>query len=782
MIRYLFVFLLLGTHAFASAQAPPCNLNLHGKIVEGYTDVPLPYAQITCVELQRGVLSDSLGRYSLDGLCPGEYTFVCRHIGCEPITVVLNVRESFNYIFRHHHLPQELGAVDIVAERRGYNAVQGTQRLARKDLDLNQGKSLADLAGIFNGVSILRNGATIGKPVIRGLHSNRVLIMNNGVRQEGQQWGNEHAPEIDPFIANQVILIKGASSVRFGSDAIAGVIQVEPAAIRAAPGLGGRIQMVGITNGRTGVGNAMLEGRFVKWPSWSWRIQGSAKYGGNLHTPDYYLMNTGMREGHYSGTLGYQYGRIQSEIYYSRFQSKPGIFSGAHIGNLTDLQRALEATNPPQNTSFSYDIGRPYQKIDHELLKVLFSLRVHEKANLKWTYARQYNKRLEYDKHVPLNDSLAALNRPALQFELTTHTLETLYEAHPQENQTNTFGLQGIAQANTYEGRFFIPNFRKYGLGAFFIGRRKFDNPKCEGEAGLRYDWMEQEVFLRDDKMILSPAYHYQHVTANLGFIYRRDDDETYRLNFASAWRPPAINEMYSNGLHHGVAAIETGDPLLKSERSYGAEFSAQLKTGKINWQFQPYAQFIDHFIYLKPSSAPVLTIRGAFPAFMYSQTDALLLGHDTRAWIDLTKYLQLDVKASLLRARDLANGKHIVQMPSDAYTFSAVFHTDRLKKLNDVFFKTDLQYRNKQWRVPETDDFAGSPAAYTLLNAQLGFQYPVRNQMIVISLSCDNLLNTSYRDYLNRFRYYSDEIGRSYAIRITIPFELTRIKKHEHQ
>ncbi|MFM9986564.1 MAG: TonB-dependent receptor [Flavobacteriales bacterium] len=781
VIRILLLVLLIGIVFTSWSQAPPCNLILSGRVMDPEDGEALPFAQIICVELERGVLADSAGNYVFDGICPGEYTFMCRHLGCLPSSVVLALNSKTEHDFHLANDTQQLAEVAVISERNGYRAIQGNEQLSPKQLQLNQGKSLAEMMTGMSSVSILRNGATIGKPVVRGLHSNRVLIMNNGVRLEGQQWGNEHAPEIDPFIATRIQLIKGAASVRFGSDAIAGVVLVEPGIIRQAPGIDGLIYLAGISNGRAGVSSAMFQGRLKAHPSWSWRVHSTLKRGGNIKTPDYYLKNTGTKEFNYSGALAYQRGRVQSELYYSRFQSEIGIFSGAHIGNLTDLQLALDSEMPAETAGFTYNINRPAQKIDHELIKISAALRLKSENKLKWTYARQYNYRREFDKHVPLSDSLALLNKPALLFELTTHSLEALYESKSGKSITNTLGLQGMAQSNTYEGRFFIPNFEKNTLGIFAIERLHRPGSKLEWELGLRYDIASQHVFMRQGDSIVSPEFHYRAVSANAGFSCQRNDKLTLRMNLDSACRPPAINEMYSNGLHHGVAAIERGDPNLGVERSFGIELSGEYKSKAVSMEVQPFVQYIHQFIFLQPASEPVLTIRGAFPAFDYTQTNALLAGYDARMAISFSNQLQLGFKSSLLRAYNLETGNHLVQMPSDSYELTAGYHREKWRGLRDVFLNAGTLLRNKQWRVAATEDYAGSPSAYTICFVQLGCSIPMGHQLLAVSLACENIFNVSYREYLNRFRYYSDEIGRSLSLRLSVPFDFEKkIESHK--
>jgi len=172
--------------------------------------------------------------------------------------------------------------------------------LSGADLDKTRGKSLGEALKSVNGVTGLQSGASIVKPVINGLHSNRILIMNNGVRQEGQQWGSEHAPEIDPFLATQITVIKGASGVRYGSDAMGGVVLLEPPPLRAKPGMGGEVNLVGYSNSHQGVASGFLEGSPAAVPGLGWRLQGTAKKAGATETPRYFLNNTGFEEFNWS--------------------------------------------------------------------------------------------------------------------------------------------------------------------------------------------------------------------------------------------------------------------------------------------------------------------------------------------------------------------------------------------------------------------------------------------------------------------------------------------------
>jgi iron complex outermembrane receptor protein len=323
---------------------------------------------------------------------------------------------------------------------------------------------LGDALKQITGVTVLQTGASISKPVIHGLHSNRVLIMNNGIRQEGQQWGSEHAPEIDPFIAKRMTVVKGAAGVRYGSDAIGGVILVEPEELPKNGKINGELNTAAFSNARMGVVSGTLQGGIPKWEGFGWRIQGTLKNGGNIRTPDYFLANTGIQEQNFSVTAGYRTGKVGVEAFYSQFQTNVGIFSGSHIGSTSDLLNVIKNGEPFIKVDFNRQIERPNQLISHNLLKIK-TFRNFNGNRLNLIVGRQYNRRAEYDLHGP-----QATTNPALLFRLTTFTGDLTFEHKPIASKVNgQVGLSGLYQYNFTDGRPLIPDFEQKNLGLFLI-------------------------------------------------------------------------------------------------------------------------------------------------------------------------------------------------------------------------------------------------------------------------------------------------------------------------
>lgn len=654
---------------------------------------------------------------------------------------------------------------------------QSESSLQGKALDRRRGLSLGDALQAMPGVTVVHTGSTLAKPAIRGLNGNRIVILNNGVRQEGQQWGSEHAPEVDPYLASKLTVIQGASSVRYGADALGGVVLVEPWPLRSEPGYGGEIHLAGFSNNREGDVSATVEGAPSWLPDAAWRLQGTLKKGGDASTPHYNLDNTGIEEINQSAALGWQKPSLGFDLFYSRFQTKLGIFSGSHIGSVSDLEAALNRGRPERITDFSYAIDRPYQDVTHQFAKAHAYLATPMQGRVNLAYALQDNVRSEYD-HKPLNDALAARNLPELEFEIMTHTGDLTWDFHPQEDYDAALGMTGMSQFNTYAGRPFIPNFMNFNGGAFATLFRHGETFDFEG--GLRYDYEFLRTYAREKGAVVTSAFEFDNTSAMLGGIWRFAEGYSGKLNFSTAFRPPGVNELFSAGLHHGAAAVEYGDPDLRPERAYDGTLSLQAKRERWSGELTAYRTYIRDFIYLTPEFPPTLTIRGAFPTFRYHQTDASMWGGDAALRFTFWRrggdwdYVG---QASLLRARNEVTGEYLILMPADRFVNGVEWTLPRWRGLTDLHLGASVQTVLKQTHAPaDSLDYAPAPPGYVLFGWTAGIRCPLGNKAsLQIELEAENILNEAYRDYTNRFRYYADDKGRNFALRLKIPFDLPK-------
>jgi len=744
-----------------------CDLKITGQVIDLDDGKELENCLVSILGQTLIIPTNEHGRFQFTNLCKGKVQIIIKHFGCRDTVIAFELNKNYQLKVKLPHSAFELQEVDIMDKRLEMKQTQTRSDLTGKELDKTRGQTLGDALKNISGVTTLNTGGTISKPMIHGMQGYRILIVNNGVRHEGQQWGNEHAPEVDPFIANKLSVIKGANAVRYGSDALGGVVLVEAPDLPDTAAITGEFNIVGATNGRSGITSGILQGNFEKLKSISWRVQGTYRKAGSIHTPTYFLKNTGVEEYNFSYSLSYHQKRWGTEVYYSQFNTKVGIFSGAHIGNLTDLNNVFNQSKPSDSlANFSYEIGRPFQQIGHELVKSKTHFHIATKWRLLAQYTYQYNKRQEFDKHKPLNDSLAALNLPELDYRIQTQTGELFLEHDNIRHFRGQFGVNYMHQINNYLGRFFIPNYINNTWGIFAAER--YVRQHLELELGIRYDEKYLQSYFYENKVLVNPNLKFNNVSWNLGAIYKPVQSFNLFLNIGSAWRSPAPNELYSNGIHHGVGAIERGSKQLTPEKVVNVTLTGILQHSRFSSELTVYHNEFENFIFMNPASQPELTIKGAFPVFNYTQAKARISGIDFKSTVKLTESFALIPKAMWLRAWNYTINDYLIYMPSDRYQLDAIYNFKVGK--NDFYSQVSYQYITKQWRVPNNTDFAPPPAEYGLLASEFGTTLLLGKQKLNISLAANNLLNQIYRDYLDRFRYYTDAQGRNFTLRLKMP------------
>ena len=770
----------------ALGQQPGCDITVTGHIfISDTTRLDAAGASVKFSPYNTGTLTDSAGNFKVTGLCAGKYRVVISYEGYRTLDTVFFIRHGMAVNFLLFSTSQELRSITITGEVIKKDQITTAIKtiLSGAGLEATRGLSLGESLKSIAGVNSLQTGPSISKPVIHGVYSNRVLIMNNGVRQEGQNWGNDHAPEIDPFIATKVTVIKGAASIRYGSDAIGGAILLDPKDLPGQPGVGGEVNLVGMTNGRAGVASGYLEGASGgKLEGLSWRVQGTVKKAGNAKTADYYLNNTGYDENDYSATLQYDKPQYGGSLYFSQFNTKIGIAQASVADNAADLQQLIARGRPLGDGSFQYAFGRPDQTVNHQLAKVSGYLNLPERlGKLEAVYAYQRDTRKEYDAN-PSDNSDTSLNTngiPDLNFQLNTSTADLIWEHRPIAGKiVGSIGANFITHENVQQGTAYqelIPNFVDYGEGLFAI--EKYAAGRWVLEAGARYDFRRLQVYKYDPTLVVEerPVYNWQQPTVNVGATYKFSDHLSADYNFGTAWRAPQVIELFANGVHQSAAAWEFGDSSLTLEQAYNNNLSFTLNSKKLVVEAGVYVNYFHHYIYAQPDLNYITTIQGTFPAFSYKQVNALFEGLDLSISYTIAKNLSLISKTSIVRARNLTIHDWLIDVPADRFDNKLRYEWPVAGKWKHIFVEVSNLAVAKQTRVPLNSDFAPPPPGYVLWGASAGFSAPFEKHELKISLSVTNLTNVNYRDYLDRFRYYFADPGRDIVLRVIVPFDIKR-------
>lgn len=764
-------FCLVFLFAFGQVKAQTdCSFSLTIKVIDEQNKMPLPGVIVQLVNTSYTKESSEKGIVVFEKLCPSTYEVILSFLSYHSISQKISIASNKSVVFELSPSVKNIANVNIISERTNIETSMAKIELKGVDLEKTRGLSLADALKEIPGVTTLQTGPTISKPVIQGMHSNRILIINNGIRQEGQQWGAEHAPEIDAFIANKLTVIKGAGSIKYGADAIGGVILVEPNLLPDTNGIHGEVNLVGISNGRQGVASSILEGRLKKIPL-AWRVQGTLKKAGNIHTPDYYLANSGFNEQNFSWALSYQWKKIKTELFYSQFNTNIGVFRGAHIGNLTDLEKAFNSSAPLISSGFNYDIDRPKQRVEHELFKSKTDFIYSDNTKATLVLARQYNLRDEYDKDLPLNDSLAALNRPELHYEITTYSEDFAITHQVNEKLNSSIGINAMQQVNTYEGRVFIPNFVNNSFAVYSI--HQYNLKKIMFDVGMRYDNEFLKIYKFDkNNNLYSPERMFNNFSVNAGFDFKINEAISYHLNIGTAFRAPSVNELYGNGLHHGEGKYIYSNENIQAEKAKAIITGFEINNYKrLHGHIDLYYKLMDGYIYMKPVFPATLSIRGAFPSFKYEQRDAYFTGLDAWLHYTITENLTSTHKINIVRAYNTSDNLYLPYIPSDRFENGLKYNFKEFKHFKENVFDIHVLYVAKQNRVEPLSDYKDAPPAYVLVNLDAGTSIHIGKQHFELGCSVNNVLNTRYREYMNAFRYFTDEPGRSVVLRLKYHF-----------
>lgn len=784
---YLLFLILISPKAYSQGL---CAERISGQALN---EIGRPFegVEIIIESLGVGAVTDSLGNFAIKGLCVGTYNVEFRHVGYRTIREARATNSRDRWVLVMEPESKNLKEIVVHEENHHLEGIQNYALLNDKQLSESAGKSLGETLKELPGVSTIQTGPGIFKPVIHGLHSQRVLILNHGIRQEGQQWGAEHAPEIDPLIASNIVVVKDASAIKYGTDALGGVIIVNPAPLPEQPGIGGSIQTIAQSNGRMGTISGLLEGGVKKFEGWGWRLQSTAKRGGDFHAPDYSLTNTGIRELAFSAATGFHGEKIGADVFFSHFQTELGILRGSAISNLDDLAAAMEQEPPQGTTDFSYVISPPRQEVSHNLLK----LNTHwARAQGEWRlqYGYQSNFRKEYDLRIGGLSSI-----PAIDLQLKTHTLELEWEKTGSRGIGTSFGLNGMYQENrNVQGTQrlpFIPDFNSFSGGPFAVAKIALSHWTLD--LGARFDFRNFSVAGFDFKNTRYDAeLTFSNMSASLGASRSLDQKNNIKINLSSAWRPPHVAELYSLGTHQSAAAIEYGLLLndvtnevmninnvpFKVEQAWKSVFTHQYASRRFQLETTVYANFVLNYIYLRPMGV-TQSIRGVYPYFRYTQTDALFIGADISAVWHPTNRFRVSPGISYLSASDFRNSDFLVFIPPNRFEIAIRYEGLR----NKFYLETKMKYVAMQYRAPRVVtvrgindavaagqdplggrqanfDFMAAPDGYFLAGVATGISVPAWNGRFDFRLAIENMMNTSYRDYTNRFRYYSHDLGRN--------------------
>lgn len=769
--------------------------NLVSGNVVSYSRQALSGAHIQLNTIQS--VTDERGVFTYSSIPSGEHHLVISHIGYTTLDTIILVHKDLKLYLNLKPKVVILDEIQIKHQSNPTNIGVQDQLLHKSFIEKYSSQSLGDALKEIVGVSVLKSGASVSKPIINGLHSSRIPVFSNHVRLEDQQWGIEHAPNFDVNSAGKIAVIKGASALQYSGDAIGGLIVTNSAVLKKDT-LVGQVMTTLVSNGKGGTLNAGFQKG--NYEGWRWQFNTTFKYLGDKEAPDYVLDNTGNRALNFSGNVDYVFDNKEFSGFYSFYNVQLGILNSSHVGNATDLYSIINQQHQPVHSDFSYGIENPFQDVQHHLAKISYTNTFSENSFLKFQYAFQYNQRYEYDIRRGETQDKAALD-----LTLITHNLLVDYEYKNQQWVFKT-GISGSLQDNYADPktgvRPLIPTFQKWDVGTYALLQKDWES-NVKAEVGLRYDftclnatkyylksrWEERNYnvdfahFIVGDfgnQWLTEPQFTYHNVAASFGITKTLGSNWNLGTHIGFSNRNPNPSELFSDGLHHSIAQIELGDLRLKKEQSIKWIASLENRWNSFLFSVNPYLHIIDDFIYLKPIGVES-TIRGAFISWEYQQDKARLLGLDVQANWKITPSLTYKSSFAFLEGKNSISDTYLVDMPPFQMN-NGLHWTSR--KAHQLTFGVQNEWVFKQNHFPNynfdmtiienneyqqvTLDISSSPKAYSLWNFEASMKQSLfRKNDVTISLFVQNALNTNYRDYLNKQRFFADETGRNIQLQL---------------
>ncbi|MCS7176755.1 MAG: TonB-dependent receptor [Candidatus Kapabacteria bacterium] len=731
-------------------------------LVRDSAGVPVPGARMVVEPLHHAAVADAQGRAVVSNLPAGRYWLRVHAVGFVPAEIPFTLhRDTVLTVVLAQRVVPLLG-VAVEAQRPELPEAGASPLLVLtpRELDRHRGQSLGEVLRELPGMGVITTGPGIAKPSLRGLTGERLLVLNDKLPLYSQAWGMEHAPELDPLMVESVEVVRGTAAVRYGTEALAGVVRLVPALPGSRPGIHGQVRLEGFSANRQGAVSARVDA--VQGP-WAGQVLLSARRAADVMTPQYGLANTAYEQ--YMGTALLQslFGHTMLRGRLQLYRGRLGVFAGMHLGNLTDLERALRSPRPLVQRPVGYEIRPPYQDVWHVVSELELQRALGE-GQASLILGWQQNRRREYDAHRFWSDSLRAVlgGRAAYDVTLTSWSLRA-------EVEQPIFGgrFHAVAdarrQGSVSEGlERFVPNFRSYAFGSGLW--QQWFWQRWQASVGLRGDWLGLAVWrsvagvwTRSQRRWVSAA-----VAALVGYVERPWE---LRASVASGWRAPTAVELFANGVHHGAAIFEVGDSTLAAERVWTAELSASYHTAPWHLEASAFAHYFPRFLAHLPTGQPVLTIRGAFPVFRYQGVPALLTGMELRSEGELLEWLRAELTATMLWGRELGQRQPLYGIPPPRLRLRMHAHLPSFGPFQLPYVELTMTAVGKRSQAPL--DYAPPPAGYTVWDAALGAELPLGYGSIGIAVEVRNLFNRAYRDYNSRLRYFADEPGRDLIARL---------------
>jgi len=801
------VFLLAGVCSSVAQQI------LQGKITDVDDHQPIVGATVYIPDLKKGAVSDQEGFYQIEHLPRGKFLVQFKFVGYSPEVRSITLEGTTNLDIELSTKATELNEIVVTGISHSSELRSNPVPIVAIDeqsLLENSSSNIIDNISKQAGVNQITTGTAIAKPVIRGLSFNRIVTLYDGIRQEGQQWGDEHGIEIDEFSVERVEIIKGAGSLMYGSDALGGVLNF----LAPDPVERGVVKSKWISNYQTNNGlfaNSIYNAGNINGVYWHGRLSNkyARPYSNEL---DGKVFNSGFKEYDFNGFVGVNKAWGYSQLSFSSFNQSVGLVEGERNSdgefeysiNNDGVEEVRTATSSELN---SYKLFIPNQSINHTRVSALNSLYL-KSSRIQVNVAYQNNKRKEYGNVVDENEK-------TLYFDLTTVSYNIGWFFPEEKGRQISVGTAGMFQNNNNRGReYLIPEYALMDWGIFGFIRQSFNKLGVSG--GIRYDLRTINI----DALYLDEAGNstnadvgiekfrasspsFSNFTASIGLSHHLSESLTLKANISRGFRAPNLAELASNGRHEGSFRYEVGNYNLHAEHSLQIDASALLNSDHITAEVSLFNNNIDNYIYLekllsKDGSDSIPEPADPAPAYQYVQGKAILTGGEFL--LDLHPHpfdwLHFENSFSFVNALNKSrdgddSSKYLPFIPPARFQSELRANLKKAgKTFSNAFLKLEYNYYWRQDRVLLENGTETPTPGYSLWNAGIGSELVNKKNKVLFSIyvSVNNVFDAAYQNHLSRLKYAPENpatgrmgvynVGRNFSFKLIVPIDFKKSVK----
>ena len=707
---------------------------------------PIGSATVVLEQLNRATRTDDAGKYRFTDVPYGRYTISVRHLGFVSTArsiVVSGPTADVNFSMASGAIRIE--PVNVTATREAISPLEtplATSTLSAEQIHAEGGISVAHAVAQLPGVRSVTSGQQIGKPMVRGLFGPRILVLADGSRMEDYSWSDEDGPSIDARLSQRIEVIRGPASVLYGSEALGGVVNVISADLPFSAD-GSKQQRTGaeVYGGSNNIelGSALMaEGSQSKY---GWRGQATGRFAQNFNTPNGTLQNSSFWAFNGEGALGVRQHAGSTTI------------RAAHYGGEFHL---LEASGPEPGDSE----GGPVRQTLDDRIQVTterFARGMRLEAKAQWQRHSLAEVSDDCQPVPPATTCTKVKDQQAFGLVLNTGTLDLLAHHSIGSIIHGTIGTSGMLQLNGVSGPIFLaPDATTTAFAGFAFEQATLGNVTLLG--GVRGDARHLSADASPALSRPADTRDWSAATADGGIVVRLTDNLAAVANYGTGWRAPTLFDLYTNGPNNADARYEIGDPTLTIEQSRNTDGALRWESARLRAEATVFHNDVDNFIYNSPTGT---TISG-LQVYRHKQTDAKLDGAELSINGDLADQLSARASYDFVNASDRVTGAYLPFIPPPRLIAGANLHGLWSRGPS---FGVEVEHHDRQTRLA-ANDFA--PPAYTLLNLEAEMDRVVARRPVTFSLDIRNALNTSYTDFLSRYKGFATGPGMNLVLRAT--------------